>query len=78
MNLVQHLLVTLQRGDVEVPVLEKLVVLLGVILEDGFLSSELENAVRFVIMTFDPPGLAPRLPIMRESMGKHVIVRNMF
>ena len=30
-NLVQHLLVTLQRGDVEVPVLEKLVVLLGVI-----------------------------------------------
>ncbi|KAJ6399346.1 hypothetical protein OIU77_019984 [Salix suchowensis] len=35
-NLVQHLLVTLQRGDVEVPVLEKLVVLLGVILEDGF------------------------------------------
>ncbi|MED6106782.1 hypothetical protein PIB30_007813 [Stylosanthes scabra] len=77
MNLVQHLLVTLQRGDVEVPVLEKLVELLGVILEDGFLSSELENVVRFVIMTFDPPGLAPRLPIMRESMGKHVIVRNM-
>ncbi|MED6196056.1 hypothetical protein PIB30_043740 [Stylosanthes scabra] len=77
MNLVQHLLVTLQRGDVEVPVLEKLVELLGVILEDGFLSSELENVVRFVIMTFDPLGLAPRLPIMRESMGKHVIVRNM-
>ncbi|KAK4357426.1 hypothetical protein RND71_023036 [Anisodus tanguticus] len=41
-NLVQHLLVTLQRGDVEVPVLENLVVLLGVILEDGFLPSELE------------------------------------
>ncbi|KAK7277607.1 hypothetical protein RJT34_22622 [Clitoria ternatea] len=76
-NLVQHLLVTLQRGDVEVPVLEKLVVLLGVILEDGFLSSELENVVRFVIMTFDPPGLAPQRPILRESMGKHVIVRNM-
>lgn len=76
-NLVQHLLVTLQRGDVEVPVLEKLVVLLGVILEDGFLSSELENVVRFVIMTFDPPGLTPQRPIMRESMGKHVIVRNM-
>ncbi|CAI8602917.1 unnamed protein product [Vicia faba] len=76
-NLVQHLLVTLQRGDVEVPVLEKLVVLLGVILEDGFLSSELENVVRFVIMTFDPPGLTPQCPIMRESMGKHVIVRNM-
>ncbi|PPD93081.1 hypothetical protein GOBAR_DD09975 [Gossypium barbadense] len=75
-NLVQHLLVTLQRGDVEVPVLEKLVVLLGVILEDGFLASELENVVRFVIMTFDPPELKPQ-QIMRESMGKHVIVRNM-
>lgn len=76
-NLVQHLLVTLQRGDVEVPVLEKLVVLLGVILEDGFLASELELVVRFVIMTFDPPELTPRRPILRESMGKHVIVRNM-
>ncbi|XVF32503.1 hypothetical protein REPUB_Repub17cG0088500 [Reevesia pubescens] len=76
-NLVQHLLVTLQRGDVEVPVLEKLVVLLGVILEDGFLASELENVVRFVIMTFDPPELKPHHQIMRESMGKHVIVRNM-
>ncbi|CAK7346518.1 unnamed protein product [Dovyalis caffra] len=76
-NLVQHLLVTLQRGDVEVPVLEKLVVLLGVILEDGFLASELENVVRFVTMTFDPPELKPRHRIVRESMGKHVIVRNM-
>lgn len=76
-NLVQHLLVTLQRGDVEVPVLEKLVVLLGVILEDGFLASELENVVRFVIMTFDPPQLANRPLVVRESMGKHVIVRNM-
>ncbi|KAK8702111.1 hypothetical protein V6N13_020480 [Hibiscus sabdariffa] len=76
-NLVQHLLVTLQRGDVEVPVLEKLVVLLGVILEDGFLTSELENVVRFVIMTFDPPELKPQHQIMRESLGKHVIVRNM-
>uniref|UniRef100_A0A5B6ZA74 Putative BEACH domain-containing protein lvsA n=1 Tax=Davidia involucrata TaxID=16924 RepID=A0A5B6ZA74_DAVIN len=77
MNLVQHLLVTLQRGDVEVPVLEKLVVLLGVILEDGFLASELEHVFRFVIMTFDPPELTSRHQIMRESMGKHVIVRNM-
>ncbi|GMH25785.1 hypothetical protein Nepgr_027628 [Nepenthes gracilis] len=76
-NLVQHLLVTLQRGDVEVPVLEKLVVLLGVILEDGFLASELESVVRFVIMTFDPPALTTRFQIARESMGKHVIVRNM-
>lgn len=76
-NLVQHLLVTLQRGDVEVPVLEKLVVLLGVILEDGFLVSELELVVRFVVMTFDPPELAARSQIVRETMGKHVIVRNM-
>lgn len=76
-NLVQHLLVTLQRGDVEVPVLEKLVVLLGVILEDGFLPSELELVIRFVIMTFDPPELTSHHQIARESMGKHVIVRNM-
>ncbi|XP_027161043.1 protein SPIRRIG [Coffea eugenioides] len=76
-NLVQHLLVTLQRGDVEVPVLEKLVVLLGVILEDGFLASELEHVVRFTIMTFDPPELMSRHQITREAMGKHVIVRNM-
>ncbi|ONK60513.1 uncharacterized protein A4U43_C08F19280 [Asparagus officinalis] len=76
-NLVQHLLVTLQRGDVEVPVLEKLVVLLGVILEDGFLVSELELVVRFVVMTFDPPELINRSQIVRETMGKHVIVRNM-
>ncbi|GLT77089.1 hypothetical protein SLA2020_487070 [Shorea laevis] len=76
-DLVQHLLVTLQRGDVEVPVLEKLVVLLGVILEDGFLASELENVVRFIIMTFDPPEMKLRHQILRESMGKHVIVRNM-
>ncbi|XP_019455527.1 PREDICTED: protein SPIRRIG-like [Lupinus angustifolius] len=77
MNLVQHLLVTLQRGDIEVPVLEKLVMLLGMILEDGFLSSELENVVRFVIMSFDPPRMAPQSLIVRESMGKHVIIRNM-
>uniref|UniRef100_A0ACD6A7M7 Uncharacterized protein n=1 Tax=Avena sativa TaxID=4498 RepID=A0ACD6A7M7_AVESA len=76
-NLVQHLLVTLQRGDVEIPVLEKLVVLLGVILEDGFLASELELVVRFIIMTFDPPELTPNRQIVRETMGKHIIVRNM-
>ncbi|KAI3676426.1 hypothetical protein L1987_86034 [Smallanthus sonchifolius] len=76
-NLVQHLLVTLQRGDVEVPVLEKLVVLLGVILEDGFVISELEHVIWFVIMTFDPPELTSWIQIMRESMGKHIIVRNM-
>ncbi|PHT86777.1 hypothetical protein T459_08883 [Capsicum annuum] len=76
-NLFQHLLVTLQRGDVEVPMVAKLAVLLGVILEDGFLSSELELVVRFVIMTFDPPELTSRYQITRESMGKHIIIRNM-
>ncbi|XP_057826965.2 protein SPIRRIG isoform X1 [Cryptomeria japonica] len=76
-NLVQHLLVTLQRGDVEVPVLEKLVVLLGIILEDGFLASELEYVVKFVFMTFDPPEIISHGRVARESMGKHVIVRNM-
>ncbi|GMI76100.1 SPIRRIG, Beach-Domain Homolog A1 [Hibiscus trionum] len=75
-NLVQHLLVTLQRGDVEVPVLEKLVAVLGVILEDGF-ASELEKVVKFVIMSFDPPEMKPLQQITREPMGKHVIVRNL-
>ncbi|KAH1067048.1 hypothetical protein J1N35_032035 [Gossypium stocksii] len=46
-------------GDVEVPVLEKLVAVLGVILEDGFLASELENMITFVIMSFDPPEMKP-------------------
>ncbi|CAH2071926.1 unnamed protein product [Thlaspi arvense] len=76
-NLVEHLLVTLQRGDVEVLVLEKLVILLGCILEDGFLTSELEDVVRFVIMTFNPPEIKSQNSSMRESMGKHVIVRNL-
>ncbi|KAK8541511.1 hypothetical protein V6N12_014145 [Hibiscus sabdariffa] len=76
-NLIQHLLVTLQRGDVEVPVLEKIVAILGVILEDGFLASELEKVVRFVIMSFDPPEMKPLQQIMREPMGKHVIARNL-
>ncbi|KAE8679627.1 WD repeat and FYVE domain-containing protein 3-like isoform X2 [Hibiscus syriacus] len=76
-NLVRHLLVTLQRGDVEVPVLEKLVAVLGVILEEGFLASEIENVVRFVIMSFDPPEMKPRHQMTRELMGKHVIVRNL-
>ncbi|KAF2325264.1 hypothetical protein GH714_025874 [Hevea brasiliensis] len=63
-NRVQQLCVTLQHGDVEVSILEKLVVFLGVILEDGFMASELENVVKFVIMTFDPPDLKPRQQIM--------------
>ncbi|KAJ0796789.1 putative BEACH domain, armadillo-like helical, PH-like domain superfamily, PH-BEACH protein [Helianthus annuus] len=76
-NLIQHLLVTLQRGDVEDPVLEKLVDLLGVILKDRFVISELEHVVRFVITTFDPPELTSKGQIIRESTGKQIIVRNM-
>ncbi|CAN8248002.1 unnamed protein product [Cochlearia groenlandica] len=77
-NLVEHLLVTLQRGDVENLVLEKLVILLGCILQDGFLTSELEDVVRFVIMTFNPPEIKSRnSSSMREASGKHVIVRNL-
>nr|XP_043618861.1 protein SPIRRIG-like isoform X2 [Erigeron canadensis] len=76
-NLIQHLLGTLHRGDVEVPVLEKLVVLLGVILDDGYIISELEHVVRFVIMTFDPPEPTSKSQILRESIRKHIIVRNM-
>ncbi|KAL8236293.1 hypothetical protein R6Q59_017374 [Mikania micrantha] len=76
-NLAQHLLVTLQRGDVEVPVLEKLVILLGVVLGDGLVISELEHVVRFVIMTFHPPELISKSQIIRESTGKQVFVRNM-
>ncbi|CAA0393295.1 unnamed protein product [Arabidopsis thaliana] len=76
-NLVKHLLVTLQRGDVEVLVLEKLVILLRCILENGFLTPELEDVVRFVIMTFNPPEIKSQNSSMRESMGKHVIVRNL-
>ncbi|KAH9605434.1 hypothetical protein KSS87_015902, partial [Heliosperma pusillum] len=76
-NFVQHLLVTLHRSDVEEPVLEKLVVLLGVILKDGVLASDLESVVSFLIMTFDPPELTNGQLVIRESMGKHIIVRNM-
>jgi hypothetical protein len=73
LNLVQHLLVTLQRGDVEIEVLEKLVVLLGIILEDGFLPSELKYVVDFVLMTFDPPHVVKGVSdITRESVGTQV------
>ncbi|XP_019085122.1 PREDICTED: BEACH domain-containing protein A2-like [Camelina sativa] len=76
-NLVEHLLVTLQRGNVEVLVLEKLVIFLGCVLQESFLTSELESVVRFVIMTFNPPEIKSQNSSMRESMGKHVIVRNL-
>ncbi|CAM6104156.1 unnamed protein product [Calypogeia fissa] len=77
-NIVQHLLVTLQRGDVETPVLEKLVVLLGILLEDGFLPAELKYAADFVVMTFDPPDPVPgAVNVTREHMSVQVKVRNM-
>lgn len=75
-NIVQYLLVSLQMSDVNVQILEKVVVLLGVILKDGFIASELEVVVKFVIMTFDPPEVQS-YHIVREKMGKHVLVRNM-
>ncbi|XP_024543043.1 protein SPIRRIG [Selaginella moellendorffii] len=76
LNIVQHLLVTLQRGDIEVPVIEKLVVLLGILLEDGFLPSELKYVADFVVMSFNPPEVVRDSPISREAMGLQVIVRN--
>ncbi|KAL3696042.1 hypothetical protein R1sor_010118 [Riccia sorocarpa] len=77
-NIVQHLLVTLQRGDVEIPILEKLVVLMGIILEDGFLPTELKYVADFVVMTFDPPDhVSGAVNVAREHMGVKVIVRNM-
>ncbi|KAL2642607.1 hypothetical protein R1flu_010194 [Riccia fluitans] len=77
-NIVQHLLVTLQRGDVEIPILEKLVVLLGIILEDGFLPTELKYVADFVVMTFDPPDhVSGAVNVAREHMSVKVIVRNM-
>lgn len=79
LNLVQHLLVTLQRGDVEIPVLEKLVVLLGIILEDGFLTSELKYVADFVVMTFDPPHVTKGVSdITRETMGTQVSIAYLF
>jgi hypothetical protein len=76
-NIIHHLLVTLQRGDVEIPILEKLVVLLGILLEDGFIASELKSVVDFVVMTFEPPEMQQRSAIPREPMRMQVIVRNM-
>ncbi|CAN6439603.1 unnamed protein product [Victoria cruziana] len=76
-NLVKHFLVTMQREDIEVTVLERLVFLLRSILEDGFVISELELVVGFVMMSFHPPELAAEHRVSREPMGKHVIVRNM-
>jgi hypothetical protein len=77
-NIVQHLLVTLQRGDVETAVLEKLVVLLGIFLEDGFLPAELKYVADFVVMTFDPPDpVSGSVDVTRERMSVQLKVRNM-
>ncbi|KAJ7563203.1 hypothetical protein O6H91_03G100400 [Diphasiastrum complanatum] len=78
LNIVQHLLVTLQRGDVEVLVLEKLVLIIVILLEHGFLPSELKYVADFVVMTLDPPELQHGSgSLNREPMGMHIIVRNM-
>jgi hypothetical protein len=54
LNTMQHLLVTLQRGDVETEVLEAVVDVVALMLKDGFLSAELQLVADFVLMTFDP------------------------
>lgn len=73
LNLVRHLLVTLQRGDVENTVLEAVVALLALILKDGFMISELKVVADFVVMTFDPTaslrGISNKI---REPWGKQV------
>ncbi|KAJ7522141.1 hypothetical protein O6H91_19G085400 [Diphasiastrum complanatum] len=77
LNIVQHLLATLQRVDIEVPVIEKLVVLLGILLEDGFIHSELKHIADFMAITFDPPDIIHDISsIPPESMGVQVITRN--
>ncbi|KAJ7550147.1 hypothetical protein O6H91_07G085500 [Diphasiastrum complanatum] len=76
-NIVQHLLATLQRRDLEIPVIEKIVVLLGILLEDGFSCSELKYVADFVVVTFDPPEIVNGdSPIPRESMGLQLVTRN--
>lgn len=77
LNLVQHLLGTLQRGDVDDRVLEELVVLLGVLLEYGFLAAELKYVTDFVIMTFNPPAVLEDSGVIpREPNCAQVHVRN--
>jgi hypothetical protein len=56
-NLVKRLLIILQRGDVEILVVEKLVNLLALMLKDGFLPVELNTVADFVVMTFEPLGM---------------------
>ncbi|KNA14960.1 hypothetical protein SOVF_102580 [Spinacia oleracea] len=74
-NIVQHFLAALQRDDIEVVILEKLVVLLTVILEHKFLESELESVTSFVLTTFEPFEVKP-FQVKRERKSKRVILRN--
>jgi hypothetical protein len=93
MDAFQHLLVTLQRGDVTEPVLQKAVRLLGLFIEDGKHPGELKAIADFVVSTFRQ-GQAiegveygeprkPSTPLFvpgragRESDGYEVLVRNM-
>lgn len=76
-NLIQYLLIVMQRDDMEIQVLEKLVLLLSVILEDGFVASELSLILRFVMMTFDPLESITASQNVQEAMEKKVIVRNL-
>jgi hypothetical protein len=93
MDAFQHLLVTLQRGDVTEPVLQKAVRLLGLFIVDGKHPGELKAIADFVVSTFRQ-GQAiegveygeprkPSTPLFvpgragRESDGYEVLVRNM-
>ncbi|XP_073395858.1 protein SPIRRIG [Physcomitrium patens] len=78
LNLMHHLLELLQR-DVETPVFEAAVEILKLILQDGFVSSELQVVADFVVMTFDPSTLVEGTPIVSREHSKtnQVKVRNM-
>ncbi|KAL9227543.1 hypothetical protein vseg_003221 [Gypsophila vaccaria] len=75
-NIVQHLLIALHMDDIEVPVIQKFVVLLTVILEGKFLESELNSVTKFMLTTFDPPEVTQPLHATREMKSKGVILRN--
>lgn len=69
LNLMHHLLELLQR-DVETPVFEAAVEILKLILQDGFVSSELQVVSDFVVMTFDPSTLVEGTPIVSREHSK--------
>jgi hypothetical protein len=77
-DLVKRLLIILQRGDVEILVVEKLVNLLALMLKDGFLPVELNTVADFVVMTFEPLGMmrGGNPNMAHEPMSTQVKVRN--